>query len=120
MIARCRQIDDMLQLTSLDPEKAAEACQRTDARIWLDLEACEPSELEAWLDKLGVRDFSRKLCLEALDRSGFYPFKNEIFLVIRILAKLFNSLRIIPHFLTVYKTFMPSHWKQCAYWLRYR
>jgi len=120
MIANCYQIDDKLELKPFAPEEAAEASQRTDARIWLDLEACEPSELEAWLDKLGVRDFSRKLCLEALDRSGFYPFKNEIFLVIRILAKLFNSLRIIPHFLTVYKTFVPSHWKQCAYWLRYR
>ena len=91
MIESCYQIDDTLQLKSVAPEEAAEACQRTDARVWIDLQAFEISELEAWLDKLGVRDLSRRLCLEALDRSGFYPLKNEIFLVVRIIPEAQNT-----------------------------
>ena len=87
MIANCYQIDDKLELKPFAPEEAAEASQRTDARIWLDLEDFEPSELETWLDELGVKNLSRRLCLEALDRSGFYPLKNEIFLVVRILSE---------------------------------
>ena len=85
MIANSYQIDDTLQLKQLEPDGAADAVQGTDARIWLDLQDFDSAELEAWLDKLGVRDLPRQLCLEALERSGFYPLKNEIFLVIRIL-----------------------------------
>ena len=91
MIANSYQIDDTLQLKQLEPDGAADAVQGTDARIWLDLQDFEPSEVEAWLDKLGIRDLSRKLCLEALERSGFYPLKNEIFLVIRILPDARNA-----------------------------
>ena len=91
MIASCHQIDDTLKLKPVDPEGAAEACQRPEARIWLDLQDFEPSELEVWLEKLGVRDLSQRLCLEALDRSGFYPLKNEIFLVVRLDAGLGNK-----------------------------
>jgi magnesium transporter len=91
MIATCHQIDDTLKLTQVALEGAADACQSSEARIWLDLQDFESSELEAWLDKLGVRDLSRRLCLEALDRSGFYPLKNEIFLVVRIIPKAQNT-----------------------------
>jgi magnesium transporter len=86
MIVNSFQINDALQLTPFAPEKAAEAYQRTDARIWLDLQAFEPGELEEWLDTLGITDLSRQLCLEARDRSGFYPLKKEIFLVIPVLV----------------------------------
>ena len=80
------QIDDELQLTPVAPERAAEQLQKPDARIWLDLQAPEPGELEEWLDRLGVNGLSRRLCLEARNRSGFYPLKKEIFLVIPVLA----------------------------------
>jgi magnesium transporter len=86
MIVKSYQINDALQLTPIDAEEVAETSQMTDARIWLDLHAFEPSELEAWLDKLGVKDLSRRLCIEARDRPGFYPLKKEIFLVIPVLA----------------------------------
>ena len=86
MIVNSFQIDDALQVTPLAPELAAEASQRTGSRIWLDMQAFEPGELEAWLDKLGVRDLSRRLCLESRDRPGFYPLKREILLVIPVLA----------------------------------
>jgi magnesium transporter len=86
MIINSFQINDESRLTPLAPESAAEAYQRKDARIWLDLQDAGPDELEAWLDKLGVRGLSRRLCLEARDRSGFYPLKKEIFLVIPVLA----------------------------------
>ena len=87
MMVNSFEISEALQLIPLAPEKVAEAHQKTDARIWLDLQISEPGELEEWLDKLRVEDLSRRLCLEAGDRSGFYPLKREIFLVIPVLAK---------------------------------
>jgi magnesium transporter len=88
VIVNALQIDDTLRLAPLDPEMVAEACQETGARVWLDLQvaASEAAELEAWLDRLGVRDLSRRLCLEARDRPGFYPLKEEMFLVMPGLA----------------------------------
>ena len=53
-------------------------------RPQIDLSAYEPSDLEEWLDKLEVKGLSRRLCLEAWDRPGFYPLKNEIILVIPV------------------------------------
>jgi len=86
MIVNSYQIDEKWQLVPFAPEEAAEMPQRPDARIWLDLHAFEPGELEEWLEKLGVTGLSRRLCLEARDRPGFYPLKKEIFLVIPVLA----------------------------------
>ena len=87
MMVNSFEINDALELAPLAPEKAAQAHQKTDAKIWMDSQTSEPSELEEWLDKLGVRDLSRRLCLEAGDRSGFYPLRKEIFFVIPVLAK---------------------------------
>ena len=86
MIVNSFEINDALQLTPLAPEQAAEASQKADARIWLDVQDFEPAELETLLDTLGIGDLSRQLCLEARNRSGFYPLKKEIFLVIPVLA----------------------------------
>jgi len=86
MVVNSYQIDEKWQLTPFPPESAAEASQRTDARIWIDFQVFEPGELEAWLEKLGIRGLSRRLCLEARDRPGFYPLKKEIFLVIPVLT----------------------------------
>jgi magnesium transporter len=86
MIVNSFHINDALQLTPLAPEQAAEMSQKADARIWLDVQDFGPAELEEWLDTLGVNDLARRLCLEARDRSGFYPLKKEIFLVIPVLT----------------------------------
>jgi Mg2+ and Co2+ transporter CorA len=80
------QINDALQLTPLAPEKAAQACQNKDARIWLDLQTAETDEIEAWLDILAITGLSRQLCLEARNLSGFYPLKKEILLVLQALV----------------------------------
>ena len=84
MIINSFNINEDLQLTPLDPDLAAKAQRQRDARTWIDLSAYEPSELEEWLDKLEVKGLSRRLCLEAWDRPGFYPLKNEIILVIPV------------------------------------
>jgi magnesium transporter len=91
MIASSYQINDALQMTPIAPESVAEACQSKDARIWLDLQAPEPGEIEAWLDTLGITVLSRRLCFESRDRSGFFPLKKEIFLVIPVLADVAGS-----------------------------
>jgi magnesium transporter len=87
MNVNCYYIDEALQLTPFASENAAEACQRTDARIWIDVQTAEPDELEAWLDTLEVRGLSRRLFLETRDRPGFYPLKTEIVLVLRHLPE---------------------------------
>ena len=81
MIVQSYEIDAALELTPIDTERATLALQSPDARIWIDLQAAELAELEQWLDGLGVTGLSRRLCLEARDRAGFYPLKREIFLV---------------------------------------
>jgi hypothetical protein len=86
MIINSFQIDDELHLTPLAPERVAEVFQNKDTRIWLNVQTAEPAEIEAWLDTLGIIGLPRRLCLEASDRSGFYPLKKEIFLVIPLLA----------------------------------
>jgi magnesium transporter len=63
-----------------------EACRRPEARVWIDLRITETGELEAWLDRLNVTGLTRRLCLEARDRPAYYPLRDEIFLVIPILA----------------------------------
>ena len=91
MIVNSFQISNELQLTPLAPERAAQMCQIRDARIWLDVQTAEPAELENWLDKLGIIGLPRRLCLEASDRSGYYPLKKDIFLVIPVLADIEGS-----------------------------
>ena len=86
MIVNSFKIDEALELTPIDPEAATQALQNPDARIWIDLQAAQPSELEEWLDRLAVGGLSRRLCLEARDRPGFYPLKREILLVMPVLA----------------------------------
>ena len=87
MIVDGYEIDEALELTAIDPETATRALQSPDARIWLDLHAVEPGELEEWLDRLAIEGLTRRLCLEARDRPGFYPFKREILLVIPVLPE---------------------------------
>ena len=87
MIINSFQIDETLQLKPLSIEELSEARTKADARIWIDLEGFEPSEFEDWLDKLEIKTLSRQLCLEARNRAGFYPLKNEILLVIPFLSK---------------------------------
>jgi len=80
------KITDRLQLTPLELNSAVEACRNKDARTWFDLQTAESGEIETWLDALGISGLTRQLCLEARDRSGYYPLKKEIFLVIPVLV----------------------------------
>jgi Mg2+ and Co2+ transporter CorA len=96
MIINSFQIDDELQLTPLAPERAAQVVQNKDARVWIDVQTAEPAEIEAWLDTLGIIGLPRRLCLEASDRSGFYPLKKEIFLVIPVLANIVSAREGLP------------------------
>lgn len=84
MIMKSFEIDEVLKLIPLDPGRVAETIQRKDAKVWIDLFAFKPDELEEWLDRLEVTGLSRRLCLEAWDRPGFYPLKREIILVIPV------------------------------------
>lgn len=85
MIARSFEISEGLQLIELAAEQAPQAMRTPGAIIWVDLQDPEPAALESWLASLGVEGLTRRLCLEARDRPGFYPLKNEMFLVIPVL-----------------------------------
>jgi magnesium transporter len=86
MIANYFEINDALQLTPVTTEAAVLACQHKRARIWIDLMDFQQAELEGWLDKLNITDLPRQLCLEARDRSGIYPLKDALFLVMPVLV----------------------------------
>jgi magnesium transporter len=87
MIVKGYEITEALQLTPVAPETIAETAQRPGARLWLDLLDFTPGELEEWLEKLGIEGLDRRLCLEARDRSGFYPLKDVVFFVIPVLIE---------------------------------
>jgi magnesium transporter len=86
MIISSYQLNDGLELTPLAPEDAADACQNKAATVWLDLQGFESAELEAWLSRLKVTSLARRLCLEAQNRTGFYPLRDELLLVVPVLT----------------------------------
>ena len=85
MAVYCYQINDALQFIPVASKETLTACQKSDVRTWLDLQDVEPGALEAWLDNLSVQGLCRRLCLEARERPGFYPFNKEIFFTIPVL-----------------------------------
>jgi Mg2+ and Co2+ transporter CorA len=80
-------IDEAFQIVPCEPDVATALSQQANARVWIDLHALGPSDFEAWLDKLDVRGLIRRLCVEAGDRSGIYPLKREMLLVVPVLAQ---------------------------------
>ena len=80
------QINELLQLVSMDLDQAMSQLQNPDAKLWIDLQGFDSDELEEWLDKFQVEDLARWLCLESQDHCGFYPFKKEICFVIPVLT----------------------------------
>jgi magnesium transporter len=85
MITHCFQFDDALRLETCDPEMAVMAVKEREKKIWLDLQDFNLAELEEWLDKMGITGLVRRLCLEARDRSGVYPLKNDLLIVVPLL-----------------------------------
>lgn len=63
-----------------------EACKaaRKERAVWLDIQGDDSAQLEEWLTELGVGKLTRKLCHTARDRAGFYPIKQELFMVISV------------------------------------
>lgn len=94
MAINCFQVEETLRLTPLAPERAVAASRDPEARIWLDLHTVDPAEVGAWLDRLAVAGLARQLCLEARDRPGFYPLKDETLLVIPSLSASAGSAEV--------------------------
>jgi magnesium transporter len=86
VIVHAHQIDEHGRLSPLPSDTASEAYAKGSAHVWIDLSDPEPSELERWLGELGIHALARRLCLEAGDRAGFYPLRDELVLVLRVLV----------------------------------
>jgi magnesium transporter len=86
MKANCFQIGEDRQIIPCSYEHAVEQATDPDARVWIDVQGIEEPVLENLLNKLGVRDLARRLCIDARQRSGFYPLNAYIFMVIPIKA----------------------------------
>jgi magnesium transporter len=86
MKANCFQIGEDRQIIPCSYEQAVELATNPDARVWIDVQGIEDPVLEGLLNKLGVRDLARRLCIDARQRSGFYPLNSYIFMVIPIKA----------------------------------
>lgn len=82
----CFQIGNERQIIPCDYEKAVELARAPDAKVWIDVQGIETTELEGLLQRLEVKDLARRLCLDARERSGFYPLNAYIFLVIPVKA----------------------------------
>ena len=79
-------IDKGSQFVQVEPPRVAQLLEERAGSVWVDLQYTETDQIEEWLDTLGVTGLARGLCLEGIDRAGFYPLKNEIFLVIPFMA----------------------------------
>lgn len=86
MKPNCFQIGNERQLIPCDYEQALELARMPDAKVWIDVQGIETTELEGLLEKLEVKDLARRLCLDARERSGFYPLNAYIFMVIPVKA----------------------------------
>ncbi len=83
MIDHCREITQELKLKPVPCAEVETLLESSgEARVWRDLQVANDDELEEKLDLLGVTGLSRRLCLEARNRPGFYPLKDEIVFVI--------------------------------------
>jgi magnesium transporter len=80
--ARAYQVAEDRRLTPLAPEMVAATCRDPDAVVWLDLHAVNDEELAQHLDALQILGFSRRIVLEASERRGLYPLKNELALIL--------------------------------------
>ncbi len=95
MVVSIYQIDDSLQLLSVSVDHAKRAASEGDVTLWTDLETANAGKFEEWLHSLGASELIQRLCLEAHDRSGFYPLKQEIFLVIPVLANTDDPEKVV-------------------------
>jgi magnesium transporter len=95
MKAKCFQIGSDRQLITCDYAQAIELTRNPDAKIWIDVQGIKTDELEGLLDKLEVKDLARRLCIDARDRSGFYPLNASIFLVIPVKAATARNVEYI-------------------------
>jgi magnesium transporter len=84
MMVKSFFLSESRELKPLDPQSIEEMCRASDARVWVDLQYSGLTGLEEWLGRLGVKGLMRKICIEARDRSGLYPLKNELLLVIPV------------------------------------
>lgn len=99
MMVKSFFLSESRELKPLDPQNIEEMCHASDGRVWVDLEYSGVNELEEWLGRLGVKGLMRKFCIEARDRSGLYPLKNELLLVIpvRIYANDNDAAEAVDH-----------------------
>jgi len=84
MIEHCREITEELKLKSVSCAEVETLLEESSdsARVWIDLQVADDDELDEKLELFEVTGLSRRLCMEARNRPGFYPLKNEIVFVI--------------------------------------
>ncbi len=80
-------ITGSMQIEAIDPERAIEVYRNDNQRVWIDIQASLKESIHEWLDTLGLTALSRRLCLEARNHSGFYPLREDLFLVIPVLPE---------------------------------
>lgn len=81
MKVNCFQLDESSRLKRIQVETFLNEQGHGEGIYWVDLEFNPDDDCEEWLDRLGVKDLSRRLCLEAWNRPGYYALRSETFLV---------------------------------------
>jgi len=83
MIENCREITQDLKLKLVSCAEVETLLESSgEVRAWRDLQVSNDDELGAKLELLGVTGLSRRICMEARNRPGFYPLKDQIVFVI--------------------------------------
>lgn len=85
MIVHSYKITSSMKLEPIEVENIEELIGKEEEKIWIDLDDFTTEELKEYLNSLDISGLSKRLCLEAGKRSGFYPLKREIIFVIPVL-----------------------------------
>jgi magnesium transporter len=84
----------MINAYALDPERRLLPITESEIQghfeapastLWVDVEGADVEARKDWLDRLGVDGLTRRILLEADDRSGLYPLQAQILVVTPLL-----------------------------------
>lgn len=78
-------INEASVLVPLEPTDISRFIREESVSVWVDLQYTESTQIEECLDLLNIKGLVRRLCLQGMDRAGYYPFKNDALMVLPVM-----------------------------------
>lgn len=81
------QISDSLKLIPITEDESLQYSKDRDKQVWVHIQSSSSKVLEDCLEKFGISTLTKRLLKQGNRRSGFYPFADEILIMIPILSE---------------------------------